>query len=109
MSIVYAFVFLIIFNTTREMIRHIYMSRETFTHFSYVARDNYAFFLRVGKSGSGCFVQKKIAHEAAIRKVLGFYASATECDIRENFDTNEYPIIFVSQNLHEWMSKYIHI
>ena len=24
-----------------------------------------------------------------------------ECDIRKNFDTNEYPNIFVSKNLHE--------
>ena len=32
-----------------------------------------------------------------------------ECDIRKNFDTNEYPNIFVSKNLHEWMSEYIHI
>ena len=32
-----------------------------------------------------------------------------ECDIRKNFDTNEYPNIFVSKNLHEWMSEYIRI
>ena len=32
-----------------------------------------------------------------------------ECDIRENFDTNECPNIFVSTKLHEWISKYIHI
>ena len=28
-------------------------------------------------------------------------ASVSECDIRENFDTNECPIIFVSKKLHE--------
>ena len=33
--------------------------------------------------------------------------STTECDIRKNFDTNEYPNIFVSKNLHEWMFEYI--
>ena len=33
----------------------------------------------------------------------------SECDIRENFDTNEYQDIFVSKNLHERMSEYIHI
>ena len=32
-----------------------------------------------------------------------------ECDIRENFDTNECPNIFVSTKLHEWISEYIHI
>ena len=32
-----------------------------------------------------------------------------ECDIREHFDTNEYLNIFVSKNLHERMSEYIHI
>ena len=31
-----------------------------------------------------------------------------ECDIRENFDTNECPNIFVSKKLHEWISEYIH-
>ena len=31
-----------------------------------------------------------------------------ECDIRKNFDTNEYPNIFVSKNLHERMSGHIH-
>ena len=31
-----------------------------------------------------------------------------ECDIRENFDTNECTNIFVSTNLHEWISEYIH-
>ena len=31
-----------------------------------------------------------------------------ECDIRENFDTNECPNIFVSTKLHEWISEYIH-
>ena len=34
--------------------------------------------------------------------------STTECDIRENFDTNECPNIFVSTKLHEWISEYIH-
>ena len=33
----------------------------------------------------------------------------SECDIRKIFDTNEYPNIFVSKNLHEWMSEYIRI
>ena len=32
----------------------------------------------------------------------------TECDIRENFDTNECPNIFVATKLHEWISEYIH-
>ena len=32
-----------------------------------------------------------------------------KCDIPENFATNEYPNIFVSTNLHEWMSEYIHV
>ena len=32
-----------------------------------------------------------------------------ECDIRENFDTNECTNIFVSTKLHEWISEYIHI
>ena len=32
-----------------------------------------------------------------------------ECDIREYFEKNEYPNIFVSENLHEQMSEYIHI
>ena len=32
----------------------------------------------------------------------------SECDIRENFDTNECPNIFVSTKLHEWISEYIH-
>ena len=31
-----------------------------------------------------------------------------ECDIRENFDTNECPNIFVSTKLHKWISEYIH-
>ena len=30
-----------------------------------------------------------------------------KCDIPENFATNEYPNIFVSTNLHEWISEYI--
>ena len=34
--------------------------------------------------------------------------SKSECDIRENFDTNECPNIFVSTKLHEWISEYIH-
>jgi len=33
----------------------------------------------------------------------------TECDIRENFDTNKYPNIFVSKNLPERISEYIQI
>ena len=32
-----------------------------------------------------------------------------ECDIRENFDTNECLNIFVWTKLHEWISEYIHI
>ena len=35
--------------------------------------------------------------------------SAPECDIRENLDTNEYPNIFESKNLHERISEYIRI
>ena len=35
--------------------------------------------------------------------------SNPECDIRENFDTNECPNIFVSTKWHEWISEYIHI
>ena len=31
----------------------------------------------------------------------------TECDIRKNLDTNEYPNIFVSKELHEQTSEYI--
>ena len=34
--------------------------------------------------------------------------SNAECDIHENFDTNECPNIFGSTKLHEWISKYIH-
>ena len=34
--------------------------------------------------------------------------SPSECDIRENFDTNECPNIFVPPKLHEWISEYIH-
>ena len=34
--------------------------------------------------------------------------SDSECDIREHFDTNECPNIFVSTKLHEWISEYIH-
>ena len=33
--------------------------------------------------------------------------SEPECDIRENFDSNEYLNIFTSKNLHEQMSEYI--
>ena len=32
----------------------------------------------------------------------------SECDIRENVDTNECPNIFLSKKLHEWISEYIH-
>ena len=32
-----------------------------------------------------------------------------ECDIRENFASNEYMNIFVSKKLHERMSEYIRI
>ena len=31
-----------------------------------------------------------------------------ECHIREHFDTNECPNVFVSTKLHEWISEYIH-
>ena len=31
----------------------------------------------------------------------------TECDIHMDFDTNEYPNIFVSRKLHERISEYI--
>jgi len=32
----------------------------------------------------------------------------SECDIRESFDTNECPNIFISTKLDEWISEYIH-
>ena len=35
--------------------------------------------------------------------------SRSECDIRENFDINEYPNIFLYKNLPERISEYIHI
>ena len=35
------------------------------------------------------------------------YNSKTECDIRMDFDTNEYPNIFVSRKWHERISEYI--
>ena len=35
--------------------------------------------------------------------------SITVCYIRKNFDTNKYPNIFVSTNLHERMFEYIRI
>ena len=38
-----------------------------------------------------------------------FNLSWSECGIRENFDANEYPKIFVSKNLHERISEYIRI
>ena len=34
-------------------------------------------------------------------------SSISECGIRENFNTNKYPNIFVSKNLHERMSELI--
>ena len=34
---------------------------------------------------------------------------ATECDIRIDFDTNEYPNIFVSRKRYERISEYIRI
>ena len=40
---------------------------------------------------------------------ISYVSYETECDIRENFDTNECPNIFVSTKLHEWISEYIHI
>ena len=33
----------------------------------------------------------------------------SECDIRIDFDTNEYPNIFVSRKRHERISEYIRI
>ena len=35
--------------------------------------------------------------------------SGSECDIRKHFDTNEYPNIFASKNLHKRISEYIRI
>ena len=32
-----------------------------------------------------------------------------ECGIRENFDTNEYPNIFESKNLHKQICEYIRL
>ena len=40
--------------------------------------------------------------------VKNWWRTDAECDIRENFDTNECPNIFVSTKLHEWISEYIH-
>ena len=42
-------------------------------------------------------------------KSVSVSVSVSECDIRENFDTNECPNIIVSTKLHEWISEYIHI
>ena len=39
--------------------------------------------------------------------VMMMVKNVTECDIPENFDTNEYPNIFVSKNLQEWIAEYI--
>ena len=44
-----------------------------------------------------------------ISLAFDLYVFTTECDIRENFDTNECPKIFVSTKLPEWISEYIHI
>ena len=41
-------------------------------------------------------------------KSVSVSVSVSECDIRENFDMNECPNIFVSTKLHEWISEYIH-
>ena len=38
-----------------------------------------------------------------------FVQFATECDIRIDFDTNEYPNIFVSRKRYERISEYIRI
>ena len=40
-------------------------------------------------------------------KKLATYMFKTECGIRENLDTNEYPNIFESKNLHKQISEYI--
>ena len=37
-----------------------------------------------------------------------FWSLCLECDIQEHIDTNNYPNIFVSTNLHEQISKNIH-
>ena len=37
----------------------------------------------------------------------GWEVFVPECDICKNFDTNEYLNIFVSTNLHKWISEYI--
>ena len=85
--IAYAFVCHIIFNSTKEMIVHFNMSRETITHFLYAAKEDYtlfwyfargvyALFWHVARSVSARFVRKKNARKkAAIRKILGFCAS----------------------------------
>ena len=49
-----------------------------------------------------CFWQKSIL-------VIFFTASAPECDIRQNLDSNEYPNIFVSNFWLKWISEYIRI
>ena len=74
LSIAYAFLRHIIFNTTRQMITHFDMLRWMFTHFLYVARAVYALFIcrerllrilfsHVAKSGSARFVRKVFARE----------------------------------------------
>ena len=74
LSIAYAFLHHIIFNTTRQMITHFDMLRWMFTHFLYVARAVYALFIcrerrlrvlfsHVAKSGSARFVRKVFARE----------------------------------------------
>ena len=40
---------------------------------------------------------------------MGQKGFRAECDIRKIFDTNEYPNIFASKNLHERISEYIRI
>ena len=64
------------------------------------------------KSGLGIFKKKPPnCHSKVVtscRSLANLYCKS-ECGIRENFNTNEYPNIFVSKNLHERMSKYFRI
>ena len=62
------------------------------------------------------FVQTLNILHSTVRKFatkITLYKSVStitlECDICENLDTNEYSIVFVSKNLHEWISEYIRI
>ena len=99
----------IIFKTKREMITQFDMLREIFTHFLYVAREVYAFFWRVAAKWIRALRPESFcAWKAAIRKVLGFCASAplvhtTNCGMGErgtclhfmvthNIPTNSVPV-----------------